>query len=106
MWPWSFSSRRKSFPAFAFSPGDRAVSYRVSEILAEDAADTLLTIRLVLVVPPLRRAMCWQTQRPLSAVVFALVGMAVLVVGLFVTVADEVCGDSTTSFCVAVGASG
>jgi hypothetical protein len=76
------------------------------EVQAEDAADTLLTIRLVLVVPPLRRAMCWQTQRPLSAVVFALVGMAVLVVGLFVTVADEVCGDSTTSFCVAVGASG
>jgi len=76
----------------------------VSETLTEDAADTLLTIRLVLLV--LRRAMCWQTQRPLSAVVFALVGMAVLVVGLFVTVADEVCGDSTTSFCVAVGASG
>jgi|EP01043_Picozoa_sp_COSAG02_P038572 hypothetical protein len=51
------------------------------------------------------RAMCWQTQRPISALVFGIVGATVLLLGLFVTVADEVCGDSGTPFCTAVGAS-
>ena len=50
--------------------------------------------------------MCWQTQRPISAVVFGIVGATVLLLGLFVTVVDEVCGDTTGALCTAVGASG
>ena len=41
----------------------------------------------------------------MSAVVFGIVGATVLLLGLFVTVADEVCGDAATEFCTAVGAS-
>ena len=49
-------------------------------------------------------AMCRSMGRTFSALVFGLVGLVVLTLGLFVTVADEACGDAETEFCKAVGA--
>ena len=49
-------------------------------------------------------AMCRSMGRTFSALVFGLVGLVVLTLGLFVTVADEACGDAETAFCKAVGA--